>query len=424
MANTRAWTRSEELHRRALDSVPGGVNSNVRLSAPRLFFDRAAGARMWDIDGNEYIDYVLGQGPHFLGHANQVVNDAVAQACRGGMMFGGQNPLEIEACELILAAIGWADHVRLGMTGTECVQAALRAARAATGRTEFVHFEGHYHGWLDNVLIKTTGTQSGVASLGQPATQLADSHIIAWNDATVLANLLSAHADRIAAVIMEPMMVNTGGIEPLPGYLQRVRELCDEHGIILIFDEVITGFRIARGGAVERYGVTPDLATYGKAIAGGWPVAALAGRADLMAPFGTGAVNHSGTFNASVMASAAVVATQHLLTNDPPYAHIEAYGTELMARLVKLGERYEIPLRVQGLPAAFHVGFGDPAPVRDLRSLNGLDLARYARFATALADHGLWLAQRGIWYVSAAHGEQELTETIDRLEAALLEQVP
>lgn len=424
MTGTPVRTHSEAFRQRALISVPGGVNSNVRLSAPPVFFARGVGARLWDVDDNEYIDYVLGQGPHFLGHANAAVNDAVSDACTRGMLFGGQNALEVQACELTLAALGWADMIRLGMTGTECVQAALRAARAATGRSAFVHFEGHYHGWLDNVLVHTAGQQSGVASAGQLSSHLADSHMLPWNDAEALAALLSASGDTIAAVIMEPMMVNAGGIEPLPGYLQSVRELCDQYGVVLIFDEVITGFRIALGGAAEKYGVRPDLATYGKAMAGGWPVAGLAGRRDLMEPFGTGVVNHSGTFNGSVMAAAAVVATQQLLQSDPPYERVDAYGTELMAQLAKLAERYEIPLRVQGVPAAFHVSFGDPAPVRDLRSLDGLDLERYAGFATRLADHGLWLAQRGIWYVSATHGEQELTDTVERVEAALAEQLP
>jgi glutamate-1-semialdehyde 2,1-aminomutase len=405
-------------------SVPGGVQSNVRLSAPSVYFERGSQARIWDVDGNEYVDYVLGQGPHFLGHAHPAVNGAVAEACTRGMLFGAQNSLEVEACELMLAALGWADMIRLGMTGTECVQAALRAARALTGRTAFVHFEGHYHGWLDNVLVQTTGEQTAVASSGQLGSHLLDCHMLPWNDGEALAALLQASGDTIAAVIMEPMMINTGAIEPLPGYLQQVRELCDEYGIVLIFDEVITGFRLARGGAVEKYGVTPDLATYGKAMAGGWPVAAIAGRAELMEPFGTGAVNHSGTFNGSLMAAAAVVATQRLLVDDSLYERIDAYGTELMAQLLKLAGHHDIPLHVQGVPAAFHLSFGDAAPVHDLRSLHMLDLARYAAFATRLADHGLWVAQRGIWYVSAAHGDQELADTVERVESALAQSLP
>ena len=276
-----ATYRSDELHRKALPLIPGGVNSNVRLSAPATFFERAHGARLHDVDGNDYVDYVLGQGPSFLGHAHPAVNAAVAEACSRGMVFGGQHPLEVEAAELTLDALGWADQMRLGMTGTECVQAALRAARAATGRRRFVRFRGHYHGWVDNVLIDDGG---GVASAGQLAASLAEASSSSGTTRRPRPTLLSEHGETVAAVIMEPIMINTGSIEPRPGYLERVRELCTQHGCVLIFDEVITGFRLALGGAAERFGVVPDLATYGKAMAGGWPVAALAGRADLMGP--------------------------------------------------------------------------------------------------------------------------------------------
>ena len=424
MSETRVLARSQALRDRALVRIPGGVNSNVRLTAPPIFFERASGARMWDVDGNEYVDYVLGQGPHFLGHAHPRINEAVAAACRGGMLYGGQHPLEVQACELVLDAIGWADMIRLGMTGTECVQAALRAARAATGRRIVVRFEGHYHGWLDNVLMKTTDGVSGVASRGQVASALDDTHVVSWNDEQAITDVLAEIGDTVAAVLMEPMMVNAGGIEPLPGYLAKVRQLCDQHGVVLIFDEVITGFRLARGGAVEKYGVVPDLATYGKAMAGGWPVAAVAGRRDLLEPFGTGEVNHSGTFNASVMAAAAVVATQELLVEDSPYERIDAFGADLMSTLITLADKYDVPLRVQGVPAAFHLSFGERAPVRNLRELSALELGRYSTFANRLAEHGLWVAERGIWYVSAAHGQAEMEATVERFDAALAQQLP
>jgi glutamate-1-semialdehyde 2,1-aminomutase len=404
--------RSAEYRARAGRHLPGGVNSNVRLSAPEVFFSHARGALMWDVDGNEYVDYLLGQGPSFLGHANATVNQAVHDACAGGMLYGNSHLLEVEAAERICAALGWAEMVRLGMTGTEAVQVALRLARAVTGRHRFVRFEGHYHGWLDNVLVNADST--GPASAGQVASQLTDSIVLPWNDADALATALAAHHTEVAAVIMEPIMVNAGTIEPQPGYLQRVRDLCTEHGIVLIFDEVITGFRVALGGAAARYGVTPDLATYGKAMAGGWPVAALAGKAHLMERFGTGEVNHSGTFNGSVMAAAAVVATIDLLTSDPPYERIGKHGTELMAGLTALADEHGLPLRVQGLPMAFHASFGHRDPVTDYRELRKLDLAGYTRLASALSEHGVWVAGRGIWYVSAAHGPQELATALDR----------
>lgn len=402
---------------RALACTPGGVHSNVRLAGPQVFIDRGQGAWLWDTDGNDYVDYLLGQGPNFLGHAPAQVLDAVEVACRKGLLFAGQHPLEVQAAELLLDSLGWAELVRFGVSGTESVQAALRLARAATGRTLVVRFEGQYHGWLDNVLT-SWGTDGswGPASAGQLSSHLVDFRILPWNDPDALAAALER--EPIAAVLMEPMMINAGVIPPAPGYLERVRELCTAHGTVLIFDEVISGFRLALGGAAERFGVTPDLATYGKAMAGGWPVSALAGRAELMERFGTGEVNHSGTFNSSVMAMAATTATLTSLRDDPPYARVEAHGQALINGIRALGARHGVPLHVQGLPVAFHLSFGE-SDATDYRSLQQLDLARYDAFAGALVAHGIWVARRGIWYVSAAHGPTELEATLSRVDATM-----
>ncbi|NED97834.1 aspartate aminotransferase family protein [Phytoactinopolyspora alkaliphila] len=408
--------RSAELHARARELTPGGVHSNVRLNAPSVFFERGAGAWLWDVDGRDYVDYLLGQGPNFLGHAPTRVNEAVAAEARRGSVFGAQHVLENEAGELFLDTIGWAERVRFGATGTESDQAALRLARAATGRQKFVRFAGTYHGWLDNVLVKTVDGVTGPGSRGQLAHHVADSYVLPFNDVAALDATLSAHDD-IAAVIVEPVMVNNGVIPPVDGFLKHVRRLCDRHGVVLIFDEVVTGFRVALGGAAERYRVRPDLAVYGKAMAGGWPVSAVAGSAELMDLF-AGDVVHAGTFNGSVPACAAVIATLGILREDPPYARLEEYGATLMETIVEVGRAHGLPLRVQGLPMAFHVSFGDPALVRDYTGLAVLDLDRYTRFSHTLADHGIWVAGRGIWYVSAAHGEKEMAATRERLYSA------
>ena len=267
----RSTVESERLAAISRRYVPGGVNSNVRLDGPSVFFARGEGAWLWDVDGNDYVDYLLGQGPAFLGHGPPDVLKAVEEACRSGMVYAAQHPLEVEAAELLVRAIGWAEMVRIGSSGTEVVQAALRLARAATGRTKFVRFEGHYHGWLDNVLIAVGDDGSGPASEGQIAEYLTDCYVLPWNDLGAINDVLERHGRDIAAVLMEPMMMNAGAIEPLPDYLEGVRRLCDDHGVVLIFDEIITGFRVAPRGAAGRYGVTPDLATYGKAMAGSWP---------------------------------------------------------------------------------------------------------------------------------------------------------
>ncbi len=421
MVGASAWSRSEGLSALAAREVPGSVNSNVRLAAPLIFFDRAAGARLWDVDGNDYVDYILGQGPSFLGHAPQGINGEVANAVSRGNLYAGQHPDEVEAASAMLSAIGWADMIRFGMTGTECVQAALRVARAATGRDLFVRFEGHYHGWIDNVLVAIQDGKPVPASKGQLASHLADSVMLPWNDLAALDALLRDRPADFAAVIMEPIMVNSGSIPPQPGYLEGVRELCTRYGVVLIFDEVITGFRVSRGGAAELYGVTPDLATYGKAMAGGWPVAALAGRRDIMELFGTGVVNHSGTFNASVMATSAVLATLKELESDDVYARVEEYSAQLQELLLATARDHGVSLHVQGPPAALHVSFGSPEPVLDYRQMQTLDLARYAAFSRVLARHGIWTAARGTWYVSSAHGPAEYTDTQERFTRALEE---
>ena len=408
---------SRELHQRALRVLPGGVNSNVRLLAPPVFFESAQGCHLVDVDGNHYIDYLLGQGPNFLGHAPPDVLDAVDEASRKGMVYGAQHPLEVEAAERILGILDWAEQVRFGVSGSESVQAALRLARAVTGRIRFVRFEGHYHGWFDNVLVKVEDGAAALASQGQMASHLDDSLLLPWNDLPAVEETLATNDD-IAAVIMEPVMLNAGSIEPLPGYLEGVRQACDDHGVVLIFDEVISGFRVAPCGAAQRYGVTPDLATYGKAMGGGWPVSALVGPSAMMERFGSGVVNHSGTFNASVMACAATVGALRRLTDDPPYERITSRGRRLMEGLVVLAADHGLDLNVQGLPMAFHAGFGD-GPVTDYRSLSRLDAARYDEFTRTLIDHGLWVAGRGIWYLSAAHGEADIDETLERVETAM-----
>jgi glutamate-1-semialdehyde 2,1-aminomutase len=383
-----------------------------------MFFTRGDGAWLWDVDGNDYVDYLLGQGPAFLGHAPSGVAEAVERACRNGMVFGAQHALEVEASELLCEMVGWADMVRFGSSGTEVVQAALRAARAATGRRTFVRFEGHYHGWLDNVLLSVDDEGARPASAGQPPAALEESITLRWNDLAVVEAAFAGHGDDIAAVLMEPMMLNAGAIQPRPGYLDGVRDLCDRYGTVLVFDEVITGFRLGPGGATERFGVTPDLATYGKALAGSWPVGALAGGRALMEPFGRGEVNHSGTFNANVMAMAAVTATLRQLRDEPPYEEIGRVGDRLMKELSDLGA--DQGLRVQGLPMAFHMTFAeDEVEVTDYRSLQRCDAERYRLLARLLVDEGVWVTSRGIWYVSAAHHDREVEVTLGRVAAAL-----
>lgn len=404
--------------------TPGGVHSNVRLDGPRVFFDHAKGSRMWDVAGNDYVDYLLGQGPNFLGHAPDDVNAFVTEATRNGMVYGAQHPLEVEASDTLLERLAWADSVRFGVSGTETVQAALRLARAVTGRTKIVRFEGHYHGWLDDQLISVIDHQVSTGSAGQVASRLDDLVVLPWNDVDALAEALSAQGSDVAAVIMEPIMCNQGVVPPRPGYLEGVRSLCDDFGAVLVFDETITGFRVGPNGAVGLTGVVPDLATYGKALGGGWPVAALAGHARLMNMLADGRVNHSGTFNASVMATAAVVASLRHLETDPPYDRITEVGTLLMEGLRAVAADHDVPLTIQGFPAAFHASIArsasDLSPYHDYAQLQQRrDLQAYARLSRLFTEHGVWVAARGIWYVSAAHTRDDVAETLGRVGHAM-----
>jgi glutamate-1-semialdehyde 2,1-aminomutase len=403
---------------RAQKVLPGGVNSNVRLAVRDTFIVRGSGSRVWDLQGSEYIDYLLGQGPNFLGHANPEILGAVNAAMQDGMLFGAQNPLEIEAAECVLDAVQWAEQLRFNVTGTEAVQAALRIARANTGKNKYIRFQGHYHGWLDSVLTSTKLGVGNPVSLGQPMSSLSECLVLPWNDLDAVIKAIAEDSD-IAAIITEPMMVNSGAIVPEAGFLEGLREICTEKKIVLIFDEVITGFRLSRGGAAGRFGVTPDLATYGKAIAGGFPVAAIAGSEKLLHKVGTGEINHSGTFNGYAIGSAATIAAMKILARPNMYADLEKLGTTLMEGMKGLAVKHGAPLHIQGLPMAFHLSFGSDEKIRSYEDLTRQNDALYKSFVKVIRESKLWITDRGIWYVSMAHTQEDVKMTLERFDNAL-----
>jgi glutamate-1-semialdehyde 2,1-aminomutase len=429
------WHRSRELLALARQSLAGGVNSNVRLASPPtpLFFTRAAGALLHDVDGHTYIDYALGQGPMILGHSHPAILEAVTAAMADGQLFAGQHELEITVAQHLVRLVPCAELCRFNLSGTEAVQAALRLARAVTGRTLVVRFEGHYHGWLDNVLVSVAppldraGPRSAphavAGTVGQSPAAVAESLVLPWNDLALVEALFAARGDEIAAVISEPVMCNTGVIPPAPGYLAGLRRICDAHGAVLILDEVITGFRLGLHGAQGTLGVTADVATFGKAMAGGLPNAAVVGRRALMQRFAQD-VNHSGTFNANVLAMAASAAALRELERDDGavYRVIDARGTALMNGIRALAAHHGLPVLVQGFPAVFHVAFTDAPAIRDYREYAaGCDRERYRRFTVALLRRGVRVIERGIWYLSAAHSTAHIDQTLAAVEAALLE---
>jgi glutamate-1-semialdehyde 2,1-aminomutase len=416
---TIATSRQTELQERALLALAGGVSSNTRLLNPHLIIDHGRGCRIWDADGREYIDYLLGQGPNFLGYAHPRVVETVVEAQRAGVIYAATHPLEITAAERLLAALVWPETVRFGSSSTEMVQAALRIARAATGRRRIIQFYGHYHGWMDNIHVRRDGNKAVPFSKGQLPEALADNIVIPWNDVVALERAFAEHADEIAAVIMEPVMLNAGSIVPADGYLQYARDLCSKRGAVLVFDETITGFRVALGGAAARYAVTPDLAVYGKAMAAGYPCAALVGSRALFAGVADGSVTHAGTFNGNVIAASAVVASLDELERDGVYDQVEAIGAAVMDGLRELASSHGIALHLQGLPMAFHASFNPSGSTMDsYDDLLALDSARYGTLATVLIEHGVWVAYRGIWYVSVAHGSADVAETLERTDVA------
>src|SRR5579872_1293648 len=342
MITESKYSQSAAYYESAKRYLPGGVSSNFRLGMKPfpLCFDRGSGSRLIDVDGNEYVDYVLGMGPVILGHAHPEVNNAVSRVLNRGQLFAGQHALELDLAREVCSLIPCAELVRFSLSGSEVVQAALRAARAYTGRNRIAKFEGQYHGWLDNIYVSVNpyaknaphNSSSPVAeSLGQDPHAYTSDLILPWNDFDALRRALEEDHD-IATIIMEPIMCNTAVIPPKPGYLQKVRELCSKRNIVLIFDEVITGFRIGLHGAQGHVGVTPDLALFAKAMGNGYPISCIAGRRDIMEQFGTNTVVHGGTFNGNLISSAAALATLHLLRDheDDLYGNIKRLGSKLM----------------------------------------------------------------------------------------------
>ena len=407
-----------KFRQRAMDALAGGVSSNTRLLNPHLIVDRAQGCRLWDVDGREYIDYLLGQGPNFLGYAPPRVVEKVLAAQRSGVIYAATHRAEIEAAERVLAALGWAETMRFGSSSTEMVQAALRMARAATGRERVLHFHGHYHGWLDNIYMRTEGEEALPGSKGQLPSALHEVDTIEWNDLPAFERFMSDHGNEIAAVIMEPLMLNAGVILPEPQYLEGVARICAQRNAVLIFDETISGFRVALGGAAERFGVHPDLAVYGKAMAAGWPCAALVGRRELFADVATGVVTHAGTFNGNTVATGAVLAALDELADGEVYRRVSEVGERLMGGLRSMSDEHGLGMHWQGLPMAFHASFGPDEDITRYRQLQQIDQHRYRSLGRALIDAGVWVAYRGIWYVSAAHGERDVDETLERVDRA------
>lgn len=429
----KSFEKSKALYERSRAVIPGGVSSNIRARWKPfpLFYSHGRGSRIWDVDGNEYVDYVLARGPLLLGHSPAPVTEAVKRQLDRGLMYAGQHELEVEVAETIARLVPCAERVRFSNSGSEAVHMALRLARACTGRVKHVRFEGHYHGWFDNVFysyapkLDDAGPRDSPrpvpVSKGQPPSDLENVIVLPWNELALVDKTLEARGKEVAALITEPVMVNSGGVLPKPGYLDGLRKLCTKHGVVLIFDEVITGFRLARGGAQEYYGVVPDLATFAKAVAGGLCVSVLAGKARFMDEIGTLATVHAGTYNSNPPCMAACQAALRMLEagKGALYEQIFARGKALMEGIEALGRKAGKPVRVRGLPPCFNVSFGGPDDVADYRAHALRDAAAQDRFWEALQERGVRTVPEGTWFVSAAHTAEDVEASLKAAAQAL-----
>ena len=410
-------TRSETLFQAAQLVMPGGVNSPVRAcravgTYPR-FLSEGKGSRVTDVDGNEYIDLICSWGPLILGHCHQAVEQAVLEAVRHGLSFGAPTEIEVKMAELVTKMTG-TEMVRMVNSGTEAVMSALRLARGATGRSKIIKFAGCYHGHSDSMLVKAgSGALTGGApdSAGVPAEMAADTLTARYNDAASVRALLEANPGQVAAVIVEPVAANMGVVPPQPGFLEALRGLCDAYGALLIFDEVITGFRLSAGGAQRHYGVHADLVTYGKIIGGGMPVGAYAGSRKLMEQVSPlGAVYQAGTLSGNPVAMAAGLAQLEILENNPDvYTALERKGKRLQEGLQEIFRKAKVPAQVNRAGSILTVFFSK-TPVTGYDQARACDLERFAKWYRGLLEHGLYAApsQFEAMFLSTAHQEEDI----------------
>ena len=418
------FNKSKELYSKAKELVPGGVSSSIRQTEwpVPLFFDKAHGSKMWDVDGNEFIDYVMGMGPNIFGHAPEFVTQSVYEDMQNGYCLTGQTVKENEMSEFIKKTIPFNRKVRYASSGTEIVQVALRLARSFTNKNKFLKFEGHYHGWMDSVLYNSHPDISNEENIFNPVPESGGiSHgtsneviIAPWNDVEALENILRDNHKEISSIITEPILWNTNVILPEDGYLEKLRLLCDKYNILLIFDEVGTGFRVALGGAQEIYGIEPDLSTYAKSMAAGFPIAMLAGKPEIMDFLSNGKVVHGGSFNTNVMSVSASHATlNYLLNNKDFYKNLNRNGESLIKGLKEVASKNGIDILIQGLGSVFYLSFTSVKSIKNYRehALN-IDFNKYKEFAKLMLINGVRLSQNGRWHMSSSHSEEDIEKTI------------
>jgi glutamate-1-semialdehyde 2,1-aminomutase len=425
----KTYKESAILLERAKKVLASGVSSEFRkYNHPHaLFYTHGVGSKIYDVDGNEYLDFTLSQGPLILGHSHPAVLGAVTEYSNSGQLFAGQHIREIELAEKLNQLIPSAELMRFCLDGSEAVQTAFRVARAKTGRKKFLRFEGHYHGWMDNVCwgistpsVEALGDRAHPNvfpwTQGLPEGVENDFIILPWNDLELVRKTVSERHAEIAAIITEPVMCNNGCIVPEPGFLHGLRDICTEFGIALIFDEVITGFRLSLGGAQQYFGVTPDLSIFAKAIASGYAISAIVGKKEWMKLIEDALVIHAGTMNASNPTVAAALATLSVLENENPYERMFKYGNKLMAGLRNAAEAAGHQVLIEGPGPMFAVSFTSRTKSQDYRDTLDTDKALLGRFIAGMHDEGVRVIGRGLWYISAVHTEKDIDLAISTAE--------
>lgn len=415
---------------RARQLMPGGVNSPARafgaVGGHPVFIDRAQGAYLYDIDANRYLDYIGSWGPMILGHGHPRVVEAVQRALHRGMSFGAPTEAESELASLLIEAVPSLEKVRLVNSGTEATMSAIRLARGYTGRDLIIKFAGNYHGHVDSLLVAAGSSAATLAvpnSPGVTAGTARDTLVLRYNDVQGLEEAFGQHGSRIAAVILEPVVGNMGVVLPVLGFLAAARELTLKHNAVLIFDEVMTGFRVGYGGAQQRFGITPDLTTLGKIIGGGLPVGAYGGKAEIMDHvLPAGKVFQAGTLSGNPLATAAGIATLRVLRDENPYPRLEELSARLADGLQQAAFECGVPAMVSRCGSMLTLFF-HPGPVSDWDSAARCDTERYARFFWAMLERGVYLpcSQFEAWFVSAAHTEADIEATILAARQALAE---
>ncbi len=422
---TKGYQQSALLLERSKKVLAGGVSSEFRkYNHPHaLFYTHGIGSRIYDVDGNEYLDFTLSQGPLILGHSHPNILASVNEYSEQGQLFAGQHIKEIELAEKLQQLIPSAELMRFCLDGSEAVQTAFRVARAKTGKQKFLRFEGHYHGWLDNVCYGLSAPSAEALGSREypnvyPWTQglsqesVDEFIILPWNDLQLVKETLQKHHHEIAAIITEPVMCNNSCIIPKGGFLPGLRQLCDEYGITLIFDEVITGFRLSLGGAQIYYGITPDLSIFAKALASGYPISAIVGKKEWMSLIEESKVIHAGTMNTSNATVAAALATLETLEKENPYKRMFELGNLLKDSLQQAAKDTNQNLLVQGPGPMLHIGFTPIKEVNDYRDTFTYDKVKLGKFIGAMHNKGVRIIGRGLWYISAVHTKEDIEHAI------------